>query len=263
MTPTKPSLDRLLLTNDDGVDAEGLAILQEIAADLCDDIWTVAPLTEQSGAGHSLTLTEPLRLRRVGEQQFAVRGTPTDCVIMGMNYLMKDKRPTLVLSGVNRGANLAEDVTYSGTVAGAMEGTNAGVASIALSQVRVRGERKTSFDAARALAPDLIRKLVRAGWPPGVLININFPALAVEDIKGVRITRQGHQDLAMLSVNKHKDPRGFSYYWISNSARGQKTGDEDDDLLAIREGWISVTALKMNLTDHETGEHLKKALQRE
>ena len=137
------------------------------------------------------------------------------------------------------------------------------MASIALSQVRIRGERKTSFEAARAHAPDLIRRLVKAGWPAGVLININFPALPADEIKGVRVTRQGQQDLALLNVDKHQDPRGFSYYWISQNMRGQKSGDEDDDLLAIREGWISVTALKMNLTDEATGGHLEKLLSSE
>ena len=124
---------RILITNDDGIEAPGLDVLQKIASDLSKDVWVVAPETDQSGAAHSLTLHEPLRLRKLSERVFAVKGTPTDCVIMGVRYILQDELPTLILSGVNRGANLADDVTYSGTIAGAIEGTMLGIPSIALS----------------------------------------------------------------------------------------------------------------------------------
>ncbi|MFN3288786.1 MAG: 5'/3'-nucleotidase SurE, partial [Sphingomonadaceae bacterium] len=168
---------RILVTNDDGINAMGIRVLEDIARQLSDDIWVVAPAEEQSGAGHSLTLTRPIRVRKLGERRFAVQGTPTDSVMMALGLLIEGRRPDLVLSGVNRGPNLAEDVTYSGTVSAAMEGTLAGVRSIALSQAMasyVVGRER--FAAAEATGADIIRRIIAADWGEGVLVNVNFPA---------------------------------------------------------------------------------------
>src|SRR3712207_4238678 len=179
---------RILLTNDDGVNAAGLKLLERIAAHFSDDIWVVAPTEEQSGAGHSLTLTLPVRLRRLGERRFCVTGTPTDAVMMAIAHVMKNEPPDLVLSGVNRGANLGEDVTYSGTVSAAMEGALAGIPSIALSQAYAReGMGDTvPFAAAEAWAEQVLRPLVETPMEPRTLVNVNFPALAPEQVRGVR-----------------------------------------------------------------------------
>src|SRR6478735_9476439 len=187
---------RILLTNDDGIDARGLALLEKVARTLSDDIWVVAPSEEQSGTGHSLTLTQPVRLRRHGEQRFSVTGTPTDAVMMALAHIMKDSPPDLILSGINRGANLAEDVTYSGTVSAAMEGALAGVRSIALSQAYARqGLGDTvPFAAADAWADRVLGPLLEFESEPRTLINVNFPAMRPEEVKGIRVCRQGLRD---------------------------------------------------------------------
>src|SRR3984885_1041043 len=190
---------RILVTNDDGIHAPGLAVAEEIARALSDDVWVVAPETEQSGASHSLTLALPLRLRQIDSRHFAVSGTPTDCVMMAIAELMADAQPTLVLSGVNRGANLADDVTYSGTIAGAMEGTALGVPSIALSQA-FTGGRDVDWSSAKMHGPRVIEKLISIGWPADVLMNVNFPDGSADAVRGVEVTEQGKRDLqtAML-----------------------------------------------------------------
>src|ERR1700742_261411 len=167
---------RILVTNDDGIHAPGLISAEKIARGLSDDVWVVAPETEQSGASHSLTLTLPLRLRQISPRRFAVSGTPTDCVMMAALQILKDQPPELILSGVNWGSNLADDVTYSGTIAGAMEGCALGIPSIAMSQEGDEESReKIDWSAGEAHGPALVRKLVAAGWPQGTPININFP----------------------------------------------------------------------------------------
>src|ERR1700751_3676911 len=187
---------RMLLTNDDGVNARGLRLLETVARKFSDDVWIVAPTEEQSGAGHSLTLTTPVRLRRHDERRFSVTGTPTDAVMLALAHIMRDSPPDLVMSGINRGANLAEDVTYSGTVSAAMEGALAGVRSIALSQAYSReGMGDTvPFAAAEVWAERVLAPLVQLDAAPGTLININFPAMAADKVKGIRICRQGLRD---------------------------------------------------------------------
>ena len=204
---------RILLTNDDGIHAPGFAVLESLAMRLSDDVWAVAPAEEQSGAGHSLTLTRPIRLRRHHEKKYSVSGTPTDAVMMALAHIMKDNPPDLILSGINRGANLAEDVTYSGTVSAAMEGALAGVRSIALSQVYAReGLGDTiPFAAAEAWADRVIRPLMDAQFTPGTLVNVNFPALAPDAVKGIRVCRQGIRDYGRLRIVERTDPRGYRY----------------------------------------------------
>ncbi|HXH52806.1 MAG TPA: 5'/3'-nucleotidase SurE [Sphingomicrobium sp.] len=242
---------RILLTNDDGVHARGLALLEQIARRLSDDIWVVAPAEEQSGTGHSLTLTQPVRLRRHDDRRFSVTGTPTDAVMLALAHVMKDSPPDLILSGINRGANLAEDVTYSGTVSAAMEGALAGVRSIALSQSYPReGMGDTvPFAAAEAWAERALAPLVDLQMDAGTLININFPALPPEEVQGIRVCRQGIRDYGRLRIVQRTDPRGYDYFWFGLGPMVQTPG-HSTDLEAIADGFVSVTPLHLDLT-HE------------
>ncbi len=244
---------RILVTNDDGIHAPGFAVLESIAGRLSEDVWAVAPAEEQSGAGHSLTLTRPIRLRQHGERRFSVSGTPTDAVMMALAHIMKDNPPDLILSGVNRGANLAEDVTYSGTVSAAMEGALAGVRSIALSQVYAREGMGDAvpFAAAEAWAERVLKPLIDAPFTPGTLVNVNFPALAPEAVNGIRVCRQGIRDYGRLRIVERTDPRGYRYYWFGLAPTVETPGHQTD-LEAVADGFISVTPLYLDLT-HEPG----------
>ena len=251
---------RILITNDDGIHAEGLTILERIAAQLSDDVTIVAPETDQSGVAHSLSLNDPLRLREIGPKRFAVKGTPTDCVIMGVNRILDSRKPDLILSGVNRGHNLAEDVTYSGTIAAAMEGTLLGIKSIALSQGYPPGGRAlTMWDCAETHAPPLIRKILAEGIPDGVLVNINFPACAPAEVQGVAVAVQGRRDQAVLRVEERHDGRHIPYYWIGFS-RKKTPPAPGSDLAAMVDNKISVTPLRLDLTDEPTVTRYARAL---
>jgi len=244
---------RILLTNDDGVHARGLEVLERIARTLSDDITIVAPLEEQSGKGRSLSLTEPVRLRRFGERRFAVTGTPTDSVMMALADLMKDSPPDLILSGVNRGANLGEDVSYSGTVSAAMEGALAGIRSIALSQryaAPAPGER-VSFEAAEQWGERVLRPLLDAEWAPRTLMNVNFPPIPAMEVKGIKAVSQGLRDYGRMKLDKRTDPRGFDYYWFG-LGRIDHTPAADTDLEAIEMGYITVTPLHLDMTHRES-----------
>jgi len=240
---------RILLTNDDGVHAPGLQVLERIARTISDDIWIVAPAEEMSGAGHSLTLTRPLRLRQLGERRFAVTGTPTDAVMMGLAHIMKDAQPDLILSGVNRGANLGEDVTYSGTVSAAMEGALAGIRSIALSQSYAKeGMGDTvPFAAAEAWGARVLAPLLDMPLPPYTLLNVNFPALPPEEVKGVRAVSQGIRDYGRLKIVEGRDPRGYDYYWFALGPMVH-TPAHSTDLEAVDDGYVAVTPLHLDLT---------------
>ena len=242
---------RILLTNDDGVNAPGLAVLERIAREFSEDIWIVAPAEEQSGAGHSLTLTQPVRLRKHGDRRFSVTGTPTDAVMMGLAHILKDTPPDLILSGVNRGANLGEDVTYSGTVSAAMEGALAGIPSIALSQSYAReGMGDTvPFAAAEAWADEVLKPLVGAAHAPRTLVNVNFPALPPSEVKGIRVVRQGIRDYGRTRIVQRTDPRGYNYYWFGLGPVVHTPG-HSTDLEAIADGYVTVTPLHLDLT-HE------------
>jgi 5'-nucleotidase len=240
---------RILLTNDDGYHAPGLKVLERIAAAFSDDVWIVAPADEQSGAGHSLTLTKPLRVRRHGEKRFAVAGTPTDAVMMAVAKIMADTPPDLILSGVNRGANLGEDVTYSGTVSAAMEGALAGIRSIALSQVYSRDGLGDAvpFGVAEAWGERVLRPLIEAPMTPRTLVNVNFPAVPVDAVKGIRVASQGLRDYGRLKIVTNTDPRGYDYHWFALGVTEHKPGS-DDDLAAVANGHIAVTPLHLDLT---------------
>ena len=251
---------RILLTNDDGIDSPGLHALREIALQLSDDVWVVAPETNQSGASHSLSLHEPLRMRQVDERAFAVRGTPTDSVIMGVRHVLKDKTPELVLSGINRGANMAEDVTYSGTIAGAFEGTILGIRSIALSQAfGFESTKSVRWQTALAHAPALLRKLLALEWGPSSVMNINFPDREPSDVAGTMVTIQGRRDPGLLNIDERHDTWGNPYYWLAFERR-RSNAKEGTDLAAVYAGYISVTPLFLDLTHQGLREALETAL---
>ena len=241
---------KILLTNDDGIHAPGLEVLEEIARVFSDDIWICAPDEEQSGMGHALTLTRPVRLRQHGERRFSVTGTPTDAVTMGLRKVM-DGPPDVILSGVNRGANLADDITYSGTVSAAIEGALAGVRSIALSHVYSKEGMGADvpFAAAREWGAKVLGPLLDTPLPKRTLVNVNFPALAPDAIKGIRAARQGFHDYSRGTVVEGRDPRGFTYYWFGLEAI-EHSLDHGTDLEAIDDGFISVTPLQLDLTHH-------------
>ena len=240
---------RILLTNDDGIHADGLACLERIAKTLSDDVWVVAPSTDQSGVAHSLSLSDPLRLRTISARHHALKGTPTDCVIFGVRHLLKDNPPDLILSGVNSGTNIAEDVTYSGTIAGAIEGTLLGIPSFALSLAYgPAGRDNAHWDCAEQHAPGIIRKVLANGIPRDVLINLNFPDCGPAEIKGIAVAVQGRRDAQYLKIEERADGRGLPYYWIGFTRHPQTPG-HGTDLEAMAQKKISITPLRINMTD--------------
>jgi 5'-nucleotidase len=252
---------RILITNDDGIHSPGLDALETIAREISDDVWIVAPEYDQSGVAHSLSLNDPLRLRAVADKRYAVKGTPTDCVILGARHVMKGKPPELLLSGVNRGHNLGEDVTYSGTVAGAIEGALLGIPAIALSQGYPPGHREAvDYSCAEVHGARVIRQILKAGLPAGGLVNVNFPAVEAGKVKGVRATRQGQRPQWQAQVDERRDGRGNPYFWI---VYGHEIGDPDadTDLKAVAEEYISVTPLKIDLTDHDLKKRFDQAIE--
>ncbi|MBW3618601.1 MAG: 5'/3'-nucleotidase SurE [Proteobacteria bacterium] len=248
---------RILLTNDDGIAAEGLAALERIARALSDDVWIVAPELEQSGQSRALTLTAPIRVRELGPKRFAVGGTPTDCVILAVQDVM-DGPPDLVLSGINRGQNLAEDVTFSGTVAGALAAMALGVRGIALSQAlsTFHDDEQALYATPEHHAPGLIRALLAEGWPPNVVINLNFPDVPPHEVRGTEVTVQGFRDVHHTTAYKRQDLRGRPYYWMGFHGVPHEPA-HGTDLAAVREGRISVTPLHIDLTHRETVHRLQ------
>jgi 5'-nucleotidase len=247
---------RILLSNDDGINAPGLAALERIARSLCNEVWVVAPEEEQSGASHSLTLRRPLRIREIEPYRYAVDGTPTDCVLLAVKHIMKKKRPTLVLSGINGGGNLGEDIGYSGTVAAAMEATLLDVPSIALSQHYDRANGEPPWQTAERFGGDVIRKLTASPWPRNTLINVNFPPCLPDAVKGINVVPQGRR---IISDNLHErvDPRGRPYYWIG-PMREKKRPPPGTDLAAIEERWVTVTPVFLDFTHVPALKELKK-----
>ena len=249
---------RILLTNDDGIHAPGLSILEHIARQLSDDVWIAAPEVEQSGQSRSITLTQPVRTRAVRDKCWAVMGTPSDCVLLAVQDLM-DQKPDLILSGVNRGQNIAEDTSFSGTIAGAMFGMQLGIPSIALSQAQNFRERGSlPWETSRAWGAKVVKPLIEKGWPDDVVININFPDREPDDVAGVEITRQGFRDESMIYTDRREDLRGNDYFWIGYGGKLSRPG-EGTDLRAIYEGRISVTPLHVDLTHNRYLEELRGA----
>jgi len=239
---------RILIVNDDGVRASGLAVLRDIAAELSDDIWVVAPDDNQSAVSRSLSLHEPITRSRLEERVWAIRGTPSDCVVIALKHIMADNPPDLVLSGVNSGQNLAEDLTFSGTVAGALMGTQMGVPSIALSLAKgFQGARSLPWDTARDCGAGVIRDLLKVGWPANVTLNMNIPDVPVGEVKGVQMTRQGLRDHRMVGLDSRAHPRGGQYHWILYGA-DKSEPEAGTDLRAIYDGYVSVTPIQTDLT---------------
>lgn len=255
--PARLSDHRVLLVNDDGIDGYGLKLLEELVRTFTDDIWVVAPDEERSGASHSLSLTLPLRVRKQGDRHFAVKGTPTDCALLAVWELMEDQRPTVLLSGINRGANLAEDITYSGTVAAAIEGALLGIRSIALSQVFTAGG-EPYWETARQFALPAIKKLLTCDWEPGSFVSVNFPDAPPEAVTGTRITTQGQRLPGSFRPMKRIDGRNVPYYWIK-SAYSVGTLEAETDLSAIAGNAVSITPLQLDMTAHSFRHYLGQA----
>ena len=231
----------ILLTNDDGFDAPGLRALAE-AVETLGDLVVAAPDRERSGAGHALTLGRPLRVSETRPGRYRVDGTPTDCVHLGVFHLTGGRPPDLVISGINRGLNVGDDVTYSGTVAGALEGTLLEIPSLAVSAGLDDNDR-ADFDTAARFARELARRVLREGLPPGVFLNVNVPAGTP---RGVRITRQGTRTYRAAVVER-LDPSGRPYFWIAG-ADTTPTHEPDGDHAAVAGGFASVTPMHANLT---------------
>jgi len=250
---------RILVTNDDGIHADGLTVLENIARSMSDDVWVVAPEAEQSGASHSLSLSDPVRMRQIGEKRFAIKGTPTDCVLMAVSKAMP-QRPDLVLSGVNRGHNIADDVTYSGTIAAAMEGAALGIKSIAVSQAQgISSQDIISYEPTIQKGPQIIADLAKLDIGPGGLLNVNFPDCPPDDIKGVEATRQGKRDQNNFELAEREDGWGKPYYWFG-FRRERSNPAPGTDLWALYQNYVSVTPLHLNLTHVEALDSVRSAL---
>lgn len=248
---------RILLTNDDGIHAPGLKVLEHIARALSDDVWVVAPETEQSAAGHSLTLRRPLRIQHYDDKRFSVDGTPTDSVLLAINEVMVDHQPDLVLSGVNKGGNLGEDITYSGTVSAAMEATLLGIPAIALSQF-FTDRNAIPWHCAEDHGEQVIKRLLETGWSKNTLLNVNFPDCAADHLQGIEYTRQGRRKIGD-NLAKGTDPRGEAYYWIG-ALRTQTEHEAGTDLHAIMNNAVSVTPISLDFTDEATLKRLREGL---
>ena len=233
---------RILITNDDGIHADGIKALEQAVSGL-GDVYVVAPESEQSGASHSLTLARPLRIRQVDERHWTVDGTPTDCVTLALNQiLLPGERPTICVSGINHGANLGDDATYSGTVAGAMEATILGVPGIAFSLVATRDH---DFGESVRVAREVTAKAIERGIPADTLLNVNIPKGTP---KAIQVTKQGYKT-ARPVITEHLDPRGKLYYWIGEVREGFRA-EGGTDFEAIDEGMVSVTPMRTDLTAH-------------
>ena len=240
---------RILLSNDDGFDAPGLVMLKRILELFCDDVWVVAPETEQSGAGHSLTLGRPLRIKERAPKAYSIDGTPTDCILLSINRILADHKPDLVLSGINRGSNLGEDVTYSGTIAAAFEATILGVPAIAFSQDLGEGDVE-DWRVGEAHLAALTKRLVQNGWPTNTLINVNFPSGSADAVTEIRATSQGREKVGD-HIAQAFDPRGRAYYWIGKKYIAEVAGI-DTDVAAVLAGAIAVTPIDLDFTDRGT-----------
>jgi 5'-nucleotidase len=252
-------LDRILITNDDGIEAPGLAVLERIASELAREVWVVAPEHDQSGVSHAVSLHHPIRISERGERRFGITGTPGDCAVMGVCHLMPDA-PQLLLSGVNRGANLGLETVFSGTVGGAMTGMLLGIPSIALSQAWT-DRANVRWETAAALGPDVVRRLLALGWSTQTCLNVNFPDLPATDVGPLTLTRQGPGLIQGMQVETRTDPRFLTYHWIS-FRRGPRDQGAESDIDAVRAGRIAVTPLRYDRTDEEAYAMLAKVLPR-
>jgi 5'-nucleotidase len=248
---------RILITNDDGMHAKGIKLLEEIARQITDDIWVVAPAEEQSGKGHALTYRDPLRLKEISDRHYTVNGTPTDCVIIALRKLLHDQLPDFVLSGVNNGENIGESITHSGTIGAAMEATLHGVKAIALSQVSMECY-PTDWSVTKAYGAAVLKKIIAQDWPSNTLLNVNFPHVTEEKVKGIRVVRHGRRS-EMGGMVECIDPRGQPYYWVG-VLHNERNAPEDSDLYAAINGYVTITPISMDLTDYRALGELESTL---
>jgi 5'-nucleotidase len=246
LPPRNPSLPLILVTNDDGIHAPGIRALAGAMEGL-GTVYVVAPDRERSAAGHSLTISRPLRVEHAALRSWAVDGTPTDCVNLAVNGLLRRKKVDLVVSGINRGANMGDDVTYSGTVAAAMEGTLLGIPSVAFSLAAYERPR---YEDAAAAAAEIVKKVLARKLPKDTLLNVNFPPLPREEFAGMRVTRMGKRVYGDAVVMK-RDPRGRKYFWIGGNTL-RHAGIPGSDLEAVEAGYVSITPLHLDLTNHDS-----------
>ncbi len=250
MSAADPIYERVLLTNDDGIDAPGLEVLEQVAAGLAREVWVVAPEHDQSGTSHSLSLHSPLRVSPKGERRFAVMGTPGDCVVMGLRHLIQGGPPDMILSGVNRGANLGVETVFSGTVGAAMTGMLLGVSSIALSQA-FSDRAAVPWATARTLAPQVLRRLDGMDWTGRACLNVNFPDRPAERAGPLTLTRQGVGLLDSVDVVSRQDPRDLTYHWLQLH-RGRTQDAAGSETAALADGRVSVTPLRFERTDDDS-----------
>lgn len=236
---------RVLIVNDDGIEAVGIRLLEKLVRRFTDDVWVVAPDEERSGASHSISVANPIRVRQVDERHFAVRGSPTDCALLGI-YEFLDRRPDILLSGINNGPNLAEDVHYSGTCAAAKEGALLGIPSVALSQMRSYG-KPAHWEASEAFVPEILERLLEMAPAPGSFVNVNVPNLPPEEITGIEVTCQGQRPPGGFIPIRREDERFVPYYWIRICAQ-QGELVAGTDLHAVARGAISITPMQLDLT---------------
>ena len=253
-------LDRIMLTNDDGIDAPGMMVLEEIAAQLAREVWVVAPEHDQSGQSHAISLHHALRVSAHGQRRFSVTGTPGDCAAMGLCHLMRDAPPQLVLSGVNRGLNLGMETVFSGTVGGAMTAMMLGVPALALSQAFSNRDH-VPWDTARTLGVATIRQLLAIGWGKSAVLNVNFPPIPAAEVGPMTLARQGEGMVAGMHVESRVDPRGMTYHWL-NFRRGEIEQGPESDYSALRAGKIVITPLRYDRTDDEAYAELAAHLPR-
>jgi 5'-nucleotidase len=239
----------VLLTNDDGIDAPGMAVLEEIAAQVAREVWVVAPEHDQSGQSHAISLHHALRVSQRGNRRYGVTGTPGDCAAMGICHLMVDQLPQLVLSGVNRGLNLGMETVFSGTVGGAMTAMMLGVPAIALSQA-FTDRNNVPWDTARTLGAETVRRLLAIGWGKDACLNVNFPPVPADQAGPLTLARQGFGLVAGMNVDTRVDPRGMTYHWL-NFRRGEREQGPESDYSAMRAGKIVVTPLRYDRTDDD------------
>lgn len=253
---------RILVTNDDGINAYGLKVLEKIARALSDDVWIVAPEVEQSGAGHSLTINYPIRFRKISRQRFAVSGTPTDCVLMGVREIMPEN-PDIVLSGVNRGKNVGEDVTHSGTVAGALEGTLCNVVSIAMSQAVdfTKTNPVIHWKTAEKYGPGIVKSLIAEKQEYDTLYNVNFPDCDPEDVEGIKVVAHGKRNIPK-QLTRYVDPKKRPYFWLNWPEEGADPRRPDSDIEWLVNGYITITPLSMDMTNYTILKRLKGKIEK-
>jgi 5'-nucleotidase len=253
---------RILITNDDGIHAPGLEVLEKVARDISTDVWVVAPEVEQSGAGHSLTLNSPMRYREVSHKRFAVKGTPTDCVLLAVREIIPGKID-LVLSGINRGKNIGEDITHSGTVAGALEGTLCDIPSIAFSQNLDFGnpKPKVHWKTAEKYAPGIIAALLAEKWERDTLFNVNFPDCAPAKVKGIKVAAHGKRHIPK-QITRGVDPKGHPFFWLNWPEEGADDRRPDCDIKWLVKNYVTVTPLCMDMTNYTVLKRIKSIIEK-